>query len=188
MLADDENKRKQQLMRQMLIRGLVPGFTRDDLMRMYFRSDNDSNLMFAMAFEELNKRNETPIARRFHRHPKTAAEYSVQEMYSRLRFTHEEFQTLMISLGIPNYFRFERRVFTGEEALLLLLRRLSCVTTFEKLRQEFRREESELCVGFNGMIKWMNNNHGWLITGKFTTLFTCIIIVFTIFLFCNNVI
>ena len=43
MFADDENKLNQQLMKQMLIRELVTGFTRDDLVRMYFRSENISD-------------------------------------------------------------------------------------------------------------------------------------------------
>ena len=180
MLADDENKRKDELMRQMLIRGLVSGFTKADLQRLYFRSDNDSNVMFAMAFKEFDKQNDTPRARRFIRHPKHAAEYSAQEMYSRFRFTHEQFRSMMISLGVPNRFRFERRIFTGEEALLLLLRRFACVTTFEQLRQEFRREEPELCIGFNGMIKWMNDNHGWLISGKIIVVHTLLYHVFTL--------
>ena len=165
MMEDDTSSQRFQLLRSLFLRMRVPGFTRRDLLRRYFSRNDDSDIIFSMAFEIINKTNPIITRRRFTRSFKRANEYNADEMYSRFRFTHDQFRLLLTCLNVPNMFHW-RWNFTGEESLLLLLRRMASVTTFKQLRQEFRREECELCVCFNEMISWMIDNHGWLITGE----------------------
>lgn len=166
MLEDEESNQRQQLMRHMFLRAMVPGFTRADLLQSFFRERNDSSMLYRMAFDLIDKEN--PIGndrRRFRRESKRAREYDVEEMFSQFRFTHDQFYTLLACLRVPNEIKFKTYSFDGEEALLLLLRRMGSVTTFRSLRMEFRREEPELCACFNGMITWLCEHHGWLISG-----------------------
>ena len=168
LLDDDERERHKRTRRELLTRMLLfPTCSRMDLYRRlrHGRMSKDSDVLFHMAFGQLMKTNDTPAGPPLQRYPKRSFEYTPDEMRSHIRFNHEEFRELMTVLGVPDRFRFLSWSFDGEEALLILLRRLSGVDTFKKLRSEFRREECELCTCFNGMIKWMVDTHGHLISG-----------------------
>ena len=76
MLEDEESNQRQQLMRHMFLRSMVPGFTRADLLQSFFRERNDSSMLYRMAFDLIDKEN--PIGndrRRFRRESKRAREY-----------------------------------------------------------------------------------------------------------------
>ena len=68
------------------------------------------------------------------------------------RFTHAEAIQLGDALGLPRHIRLGSYWFEDQEALIILMRRMSTVTTLRQLRKELRREASELCEAFNGMV------------------------------------
>lgn len=127
--------------------------------------DDDADILFHKMFSILMMNNTCPPDPPIIRFPKQFFEYSVQEMYQWFRFSHTEVYELMTHLQIPQRLKFGSHWFQGEEAFIILLRRMANVTTFRDLRQEIRRDASELCDCFNGMIMWMIENHGWLISG-----------------------
>lgn len=165
MLDDDERKQRARAKRRLVVRILMGLDRRDVVSRFRRRAQNDSDVLFRMAHAILNTTNDTPAVPRVLRRAKRSFEYTQQQMYTDIRFSHSDFQTLMGSLNLPDRFRFDSWSFAGEEALLLLLRRMASVTTFEKLRSEFRRDECELCACFNGMVAWLVDTHGHLISG-----------------------
>ena len=174
MFEDEERERRLRVMRSFLMRSLLqlPSL---DLAQRLFRTDKDEEMFFRMASVELDRENLTGPARPIIRGvPKRAHEYTDAEMYSRFRFTRAEFRSLFLALNVPNRFRFKTWSFDGEEAFLLFLKRMASTTTFEKLRDEFRRDECELCACFNGFTSWFIDTHGWLITGNFNVTLHCV--------------
>lgn len=166
-LLDDLHRRnRSSLLRQFLLRSIMfPEITRTDLLLRLFESNPDSDMMFMRALHEFNKTNDIPTRPRLNRVTVQCRDYSEQELYDKFRFNHEEFQQLLTELRVPDRIRFQSWSFSGEEALLILLRRMGSVITFTSMRSEFRRDECELCACFNGMIVWLVNHHGWLIQG-----------------------
>lgn len=167
MFDDDHGYKRRRLQRQLFLRTRGPGPGRTHLIRRLQHLSNDSDLFFQMVHDKFNLPNptvpRTPIVRGL---PKRSFEYTSEQMYSNFRFNHEQFQQLLVGFRVPDRLKFGRFSFSGEESLLLLLRRMSSVIRFSDLREEFRRDESELCAAFNGMVKWIVQHHGWLISGN----------------------
>jgi len=146
--------------------------------------DDDESFLWGQCFDILNKQNTCPLKPRLIRNPKKFREYSVHDMYEKFRFSHTDVYTMMRELRIPQSFTFDGRHFDGEEAFVIFLRRMACVSTFEKLRDELRREAPRLCVCFNGMVNWMIDTHGCLISGLILYYYyisNCLIIFYLLF-------
>ena len=95
---------------------------------------------------------------------RTIGDYDDAQCWELFRFKRADLVRLRDALELPPRFLTKnRRYFSGEEGLLLVLRRLARYTTFQALSQEFGRYPSHLCEGFNHILSWMDERFCHLI-------------------------
>lgn len=144
-----------------------------------FSSDSESDdgispaeLCIIMAAEEIQRpkqpsisqNNINPLAPR-----RTINSFNDTECLNNFRFTKAELHELFNALDVPAYLTAIRadgstgHKFEGEELFLLMLHRLALVKRFFDYEEVYNRTQSELCEGFNLMMRWTDYNYGHLV-------------------------
>jgi len=84
-------------------------------------------------------------------------DYSADRARNLLGFLHADLFLLLHLLIVPAWFRTASGyLFSGQEILVLGLRRLKSVITFQELKYEFNRRPSHLCEAFNSFCDWLD--------------------------------
>lgn len=90
--------------------------------------------------------------------------FTEDDCWNRFRFKNADLHRLIRALRIPPYFTLENRgKVAGEEAFLILLARFAYPQRYTQMREDWGREESQLCRIFRAVIRHLFEEHRHLL-------------------------